>query len=68
MNVRLFVSVPDVCKKGAGILRDKPNIKWDKDREKDKVSSPWYHQFKGDRINNHHLSLDEKNRAKEEKR
>ncbi len=68
MNIRPFISVPDVGKKGAGILRDKPNIKWGIDRGKDTVSNPWYHIFKGERINDYHLSLDEKKRAKEEER
>jgi hypothetical protein len=60
LNIRPFMSVPDVRKKGAGILRDKPNIKWGKDRGKDVETSPWYHLFKGDRINDHHLTLAEK--------
>lgn len=69
LNIRPFLSVPDVKKKGAGILRDKPNIKWTKDRGKDVESAPWYHlglQYdgkEGDRINDHHLSLDEKKAA-----
>ena len=45
-------------------LRTKPNIKWDKDRGKDVVSAPWYKKFKGDRINDHHLTLTEKREAK----
>ena len=35
LNIRPFMLVDDVGKKGAGVLRDKPNIKWDKDRGKD---------------------------------
>lgn len=65
LNIRPFLNVPDVGKKGAGILRDKPNIKWDKDRGKDVESAPWYHLFNGDRINDHHLSLAEKQAARE---
>ena len=64
LNIRPFLTVPDVGKKGAGILRDKPNIKWDKDRGKDVESAPWYHLFNGDRINDHHLSLAEKQAAR----
>lgn len=64
LNIRPFLSVPDVGKKGAGILRDKPNIKWDKDRGKDVESAPWYHAFNGDRINDHHLTLAEKQAAR----
>ncbi|HRW99340.1 MAG TPA: type II restriction endonuclease subunit M, partial [Cyclobacteriaceae bacterium] len=65
LNIRPFISVPDVGKKGAGCLRDKPNIKWGKDRGKDVESSPWYHLFKGDRINDHHLTLAEKSEGRE---
>ncbi len=64
MNIRPFMNVPDIRKKGAGILRDKPNIKWGKDRGKDVKTAPWYHLFGGDRINDHHLSLEEKRYAK----
>lgn len=66
MNIRPFMKVPDVSKRDAGVLRDKPNIKWDKDRGKDVESAPWFHLFGGDRINDHHLSLDEKKAAKDE--
>lgn len=71
INIRPFLSVPDVGKRGAGILRDKPNIKWDKDRGSDMPSAPWYElgvQYGGklgDRINDHHLSLDDKLKARE---
>jgi hypothetical protein len=71
LNIRPFMAVPDVGKKGAGILRDKPNIKWGKDRGKDVASAPWYHLGpiyggnEGDRINDHHLSLEEKKRVHE---
>ncbi len=60
LNIRPFMSVGDVGRKGAGILREKPNINWNKDRGKDVKSAPWFHLFKGERINDHHLSLDEK--------
>ncbi len=60
LNIRPFMTVPDIGKKGAGVLRDKPNIKWTKDRGKDVESAPWFHLFKGDRINDHHLTLVEK--------
>ena len=65
LNIRPFMSVPAIRKKGAGVLRDKPNIKWTKDRGKDVVSAPWYHLFKGDCINDHHLTLYEKRTARE---
>jgi hypothetical protein len=71
INIRPFLSVPDVGKRGAGVLRDKPNIKWDKDRGSDAMSAPWYDlglQYNskvGDRINDHHLSLADKRKARE---
>ena len=67
LNIRPFLTVPDVGKKGAGCLRDKPNINWNKDRGKDVESAPWYHAFNGDRINDHHLTLAEKRKAREVK-
>ena len=66
LNIRPFMTVADVGKKGAGVLRDKPNIKWGKDRGKDVASAPWYHLFKGDSINDYHLSLAEKQAARED--
>lgn len=52
----------------AGVLRHnkgpKLNIKWDKDRGKDVESAPWFAVFKGDRINDHHLTLAEKRAAR----
>ncbi|WP_110649045.1 Eco57I restriction-modification methylase domain-containing protein [Salinicola peritrichatus] len=65
LNVRPFMTVGDVKKKGAGVLRDKPNVKWTKDRGKDVESAPWYQTFKGERINDHHLTLAEKRAARE---
>lgn len=48
----------------AGVLRHnkgpKLNIKWDKDRGKDVESAPWFAVFKGDRINDHHVTLAQK--------
>lgn len=65
LNIRPFLTVPDVGKKGAGVLRDKPNINWNKDPGRDVESAPWYRVFDGDRINDHHLTLAEKRAAKE---
>ena len=65
LNIRPFMTVGDVSKRDAGVLRDKPNIKWTKDRGKDVASAPWFHTFTGDRINDHHLSLAEKKAARE---
>lgn len=70
INIRPFMSVPDIGKKDAGVLRDKPNIKWTKDRGQDVETAPWYNLGplydgkKGDRINDHHLSLEEKMQAR----
>jgi hypothetical protein len=72
LNIRPFLSVPDVGKRGAGVLRDKPkSLHWDKDRGSDVPSAPWYElslQYGGklgDRINDHHLTLAEKRAARE---
>ncbi len=65
LNIRPFLTVSDVGRKGAGVLRDKPNINWNKDRGKDVESAPWYPVFGGDRINDHHLTLAEKRAARE---
>jgi len=56
LNIRPFVE--------AGVLRKNPKINWNKDRGKDVASAPWYKVFKGDRINDHHLSLAEKRKAR----
>lgn len=64
LNIRPFMTVLPVKKAGAGVLRDKPNIKWDKDRGKDVETAPWYSVFNGDRINDHHLTLKEKREAR----
>ncbi len=46
MNIRPLMLAMDMGKKGAGILRAKPNIQWDKDRgkepERDKKEFPWF--------------------------
>lgn len=72
LNIRPFLSVPDVGKRSAGVLRDKPkSLHWEKDRGADSVEAPWYELGpeyggkKGDRINDHHLSLADKRKARE---
>ena len=55
MNIRPFVT--------AGVLRKNPNIKWTKDRGKDPETAPWFKVFKGERINDYHLTLTEKQAA-----
>lgn len=57
MNIRPFFT--------AGILRDQPNVKWTKDRGTDVQSAPWYPVHNGERINDHHTTLDEKRAARE---
>jgi hypothetical protein len=71
LNIRPFLLAKDLGKKGAGILRVKPtSIKWTKDRGTDVPSAPWYHLGleyggkEGDRINEHHLTLAEKQAAR----
>jgi len=65
LNIRPFLRAPDIRKKNAGILRDKPNIHWNKDRGKDVQSAPWYQKHQGNRINDHHLTLAEKRTVRE---
>ncbi|TCT50274.1 N-6 DNA methylase [Vibrio crassostreae] len=73
LNIRPFMLAKDVGKKGAGILRGKPNIHWKKDRGTDVASAPWfdlgpvYGESEGSRINDHHLTLAEKKAAREAK-
>ncbi|MDR5853252.1 SAM-dependent DNA methyltransferase [Caballeronia sp. LZ062] len=75
VNIRPFLSVPDVGKRGAGVLRDKPkSLHWEKDRGSDVSSAPWYELGiryggkVGDRVNDHHLALAEKNAARAKQR
>ncbi|MFW2228471.1 SAM-dependent methyltransferase [Rhizobium sp. CRRU65] len=57
MNIRPFME--------AGILREQPKgIKWTKDRGNDVPSAPWYPVFKGERINDHHTTIEEKRAAR----
>lgn len=70
LNIRPFMLAKDMGKKGAGVLRAKPNIHWKKDRGTDVASAPWYHLGleyggkEGDRINDHHITLAEKKAAR----
>ena len=68
MNIRPFMAT-DIPggKKGAGLLRTKPNIKWDKDRgkepQRDKAEFPWFwkgNTATGDRVNDVHLTKEQK--------
>lgn len=72
MNIRPFMATDlPGGKKGAGLLRTKPNIKWDKDRGKephrDKSEYPWFWKgptFTGDRVNDVHLTKEQKEKAR----
>ena len=61
LNIRPFMT--------AEVLRfnKKPqvNITWEIDRGTDMESAPWFKTFKGKRLNDHHLSLEEKRMARE---
>lgn len=73
LNIRPFMAqdLPG-GKKGAGILRAKPNIHWNKDRGKDPTRDqdqfPWFWKngkFTGERVNDVHLTNIEKRAARE---
>ncbi len=72
LNIRPFLKAADVGKKGAGILRFKPNINWNKDRGNDVATAPWYTlglqygEKEGARINDHYLSIAEKRDARQQ--
>lgn len=61
LNIRPFMT--------AEVLRHnkkpKLNITWEKDRGKDVESAPWLNVFKGERINDHHITVAEKKAAAE---
>lgn len=63
LNIRPFMT--------AEVLRHnkkpKLNITWDKDRGKDVESAPWFKMFGGERINDHHLTLADKNASRDGK-
>jgi len=72
LNIRPFM-MDDIPggKKGAGILRAKPNIKWNKDRGKEPLREqeqfPWFWKdgkFTGERVNDVHLTIQEKREAR----
>jgi len=63
LNIRPFMT--------AGVLREQPKgITWGKDRGTDVASAPWFHlgprygEKEGARINDHHLSLEDKHQAR----
>ena len=74
LNIRPFMA-QDILggRRGAGILRTKPNIRWKKDKGReplrDSASFPWFWQmneFTGARVNYVHLVLEAKQRARTE--
>jgi len=75
LNVRPFMArdLPG-GKKGAGILRAKPNIHWKKDRGNEPVRDegrfPWFWrngEFAGERVNDVHLGIADKRTARAER-
>jgi hypothetical protein len=80
LNIRPFMTAPDVKTKGAGVLRTKPKIKWDKDRGKEPKRPigeyPWFWNwdgsvdfaggstFTGDRFNDCHYTISFKRQAR----
>lgn len=66
LNIRPFMSVPDVGLAGAGVLRWRPNISWGKDPGTEPQGAPWfrlgeaYGEENGARINDHHLDHSDK--------
>jgi hypothetical protein len=50
----------------AGVLRQNPHITWTKEHGKDPASVPWFTEFQGERINDHHLTIAEKQAAREQ--
>ncbi len=74
LNIRPFLAddIPG-GRKGAGILRSKPNVHWRKDRGKEPLRDgsdfPWFWtdgRFTGDRVNDLHFSNAEKRAARDE--
>ena len=72
INIRPFLAndIPG-GRKGAGVLRVRPNIHWKKDRGKEpfqeRDSFPWFWsegEFTGDRVNDVHLAVAEKRAAR----
>ena len=75
LNIRPFMAA-DIPggKKGAGILRAKPNVHWRKDRGKEphreQERFPWFRrngEFTGERLNDVHLSIAQKRQARQGK-
>ena len=75
MNIRPFLAAVDVGRKGAGILRARPNIKWAKDLGKEPSRSrdefPWVWGWdgktNGNRWNDLHYSREFKTAARRQK-
>jgi hypothetical protein len=72
LNIRPFMAEDiDGGKAGAGVLRWKPNIKWGDDRGREPARSkedfPWFWKddaFAGVRVNDVHLALEDKRKAR----
>ena len=59
LNIRPFIA--------AGILSHEPNVHYRTDRGKDVPSAPWFHKFGGERRNDHHTTLAERQAARAER-
>jgi hypothetical protein len=71
LNIRPFMQPFTYGKSGAGILRWKPNINWNKDRgtepKRTKEDYPWFwkgNEFTGERVNDVHLDIETKQQAR----
>jgi REP element-mobilizing transposase RayT len=71
LNIRPFLQPFTFGKTGAGILRWKPNINWNKDRgtepNRSKEEYPWFwdgNKFTGERVNDKHLEIEDKRKAR----
>jgi hypothetical protein len=71
LNIRPFMTGPDVRIKGAGVLRHRPKLDWSSDKGRSGSTSagrkrafadpdPWLDIFKGVRRNDYHLKLRDK--------
>ena len=58
LNIRPFIE--------AGVLSHAPNVHYRTDRGKDVPSAPWFPKFNGERRNDHHTTLEEKQNARDE--
>jgi hypothetical protein len=72
LNDGVRINIRPFMEKETDVLRKRPNIKWTKDRGKEptrpKEQFPWFwdrDEFIGERVNDVHRSLEEKQKARE---